>query len=127
MKIDKTVIKETLYIAAFVVFMSAIMQAVCICLNIWNYTLLLGNLWGAVIAVANFFAMGLFVQRAVSQTEEEARKTLKISQTVRFLGIIVLLIVGVVIPVFNTVTVAVPLGFPGLGIYLRPLIAKLKK
>ena len=62
MKIDKTVIKETKYIASFVIIFSVLMQAVFLIIGKWDYTVLIGNLWGIIIAVGNFFVMGLFVQ-----------------------------------------------------------------
>lgn len=127
MKIDKTVIKETEYIAVFVALFSVIMQAVFLCLGYWQYTVLLGNIWGIIIAIGNFFVMGLFVQKAVTQSEEEARKTVKTSQAVRFAALILLLVIGLIIPVFNSISVVLPLAFPSLAIYLRPLFDKNKK
>ena len=61
MKVDKTVAKETEYIAFFSVVLSVLMQAVFLIIGKWNYTVLLGNIWGIIIAVGNFFVMGLFV------------------------------------------------------------------
>ncbi len=127
MKIDKTVIKETVYIAAFVVAFSLIMQAVYLCLGYWDYTILLGNIWGAVLAVGNHFAMGLFIQKAVAQEPDEAKKTIKNSMSMRFAVLLILMIVGMVIPIFNPITIAIPLIFPSLAIYLRPLVDKTRK
>ena len=127
-KIDKTVIKETKYIAAFSVIFSCLMQAVFLIIGKWDYTVLLGNLWGIIISVGNFFVMGLFVQKAVTQSEDEARKTVKNSQSLRFMALLVLTIVGVCIPkAFHFVAVLVPLLFPQLAIFIRPLIDKNKK
>ena len=46
-KIDPTVQKETKYIAAVVIVLSAAMEAVFLVLGKWNYTVLLGNALGA--------------------------------------------------------------------------------
>ncbi|MBQ8740067.1 MAG: hypothetical protein IJY79_00775 [Clostridia bacterium] len=126
MKIDKTVIKETKYIASFVIVFSVLMQAVFLIIGKWHYTVLLGNLWGAAVAVGNFFVMGLYVQKAVSQEEDDAKKTIKASQSMRFAALVLLTGIGVVIPFFNWITVVVPLVFPSIAIYLRPLIDKNK-
>lgn len=126
MKIDKTVLKETKYIAAFVIIFSVLMQAVFLIIGKWHYTVLLGNLWGAAVAVGNFFVMGLYVQKAVSQEEDDAKKTIKASQSMRFAALVLLTGIGVVIPFFNWITVVVPLVFPSIAIYLRPLIDKNK-
>lgn len=125
-KIDKTVIKETKYIASFVIVFSVLMQAVFLIIGKWHYTVLLGNLWGAAVAVGNFFVMGLYVQKAVSQEEDDAKKTIKASQSMRFAALVLLTGIGVVIPFFNWITVVVPLVFPSIAIYLRPLIDKNK-
>ncbi len=124
MKIDKTVIKETKYIASFVVIFSVLMQAVFLIIGKWDYTVLLGNLWGAAVAVGNFFVMGLFVQKAVTQDEKDARQTVKASQSLRFAGIFVIVVIGILIPFLNSIAVVIPLIFPRIAIMLRPLMNK---
>ena len=126
-KIDKTVIKETKYIATFVVIFSVLMQAVFLVLSKWDYTVLLGNLWGAMVAIANFFVMGLYIQKAVTQEEKDAKQTMKASQSVRFAALVLFTGVGVVIPFFNWIAVVLPLIFPSFAIYLRPIIDKNQK
>lgn len=126
MKVDKTVLNETKYIAVFAVIFSVFMQAVFLVIGKWDYTVLLGNLWGDIIAVGNFFVMGLFVQKAVMQDEKDARQTVRASQNLRFMGIFILAVVGILIPFFNSVAVVIPLIFPRIAIMLRPLIDKRK-
>ncbi len=126
LKIDKIVIKETKYIASFVIIFSVLMQAVFLIINKWDYTVLLGNLWGAAVAVGNFFVMGLYVQKAVSQEETDAKQTIKASQSMRFAAMVLLTGIGVAIPFFSWITVVIPLVFPSIAIYLRPLIDKNK-
>ena len=128
MKIDKVVIKETKYIATFGVILSVLMQAVFLIIGKWHYSVLLGNLWGAAISVLNFFVMGLYVQKAVSQEEKEARQTVRASQSLRMFGIFVLAIVGLIIfkQTLARVAIVVPLIFPRIAIMIRPLINKNK-
>lgn len=125
-KIDKVVLKETKYIATFVAIFSVLMQAVFLIIGKWDYTVLLGNLWGAAVAVGNFFVMGLYVQKAVSQEEKEAKQTIKASQSMRFAAMVLLTGIGVVTPFFNWIAVVVPLVFPSVAIYLRPIVDKNK-
>ena len=61
-KIDPTVQKETKYIAAVVIVLSAAMEAVFLVLGKWNYSVLLGNALGALAAVGNFLLMGVTIQ-----------------------------------------------------------------
>ena len=123
-KIDKVVLKETKYIATFAAIFSVLMQAVFLIIGKWDYTVLLGNLWGAAVAVGNFFVMGLYVQKAVSQEEKEAKQTIKASQSMRFAAMVLLTGIGVVTPFFNWIAVVVPLVFPSVAIYLRPIVDK---
>lgn len=128
MKVDKTVIKETKYIASFVIIFSVLMQAIFLIIGKWHYTVLLGNVWGAAVSIGNFFVMGLYVQKAVAQEEQEAKKTIKTSYSLRMTLLLLFTIIGVVIkPVFYWMTVVVPLIFPSIAIFLRPLIDKNQK
>ena len=125
-KIDKTVIKETKYIATFSVIFSLLMQAVFLIIGKWNYTVLLGNLWGIIISVGNFLAMGIYIQKAVAQDEDEAKKTIKTSYSIRMTALLLLTVIGVVIPFFSWIAVTVPLTFPSIAVFLRPLFDKNK-
>lgn len=73
-KIDATVKKETLFIAAFTLIFSAVMELVFLLLGYWSYKVVLGNLLGFTAAVLNFFLMGYTVQKAVLLEEKEAKK-----------------------------------------------------
>lgn len=123
-KIDSTVIKETKYIAAWTLVFSVLMQAVFLVIAKWDITVLLGNLLGILISVGNFFLLGITVQKAVTKDEKEAKTVMKLSQTYRNLGIIVLVALGIILDCFNTVTVIVPVFFPRLAIAIRPLFDK---
>ena len=62
-KIDPVVIKETKYIAYFVIILSIAMEAVFLILRKWDVTVLLGNILSASAAVLNF----LFMQKLLLQ------------------------------------------------------------
>lgn len=128
-KIDKTIIKEIKYVAAFVIIFSAFMQAIILITGIWHWSMLLGNLWGAAVALGNFFAMCLYIQKAVEQDEKEAKQTMKASLSLRFA--IQVLFTGIGVAVFYNnyawISVVVPLVFPSFAAFLRPVIDKNKK
>lgn len=126
-KVDSTVIKETLYISAWVLILSIITQAVFLIIQRWDYTVLLGNLLSGTASVLNFFLMGLTVQSAVTKEEKEAKTALKFSQLYRFLFLIIVTIIGIVAPCFNNWTVIIPIFFPRIALLFRPLIDKAKK
>jgi hypothetical protein len=125
-KIDATVIKETGYIAFWVLVLSALTQSVFLVIGKWDYTVLLGNIWSGAVAILNFFLMGITVQRALEKNEEDAKKSIKVSQLYRFLFLVVTVIIGVVLPCFSTWTVIIPMFFPRIAILFRPLFDKRK-
>lgn len=83
----------------------------------FDYTVILGGIGGGVIAVLNFFLMGLAVQKAASATDEgTARMKLKASYSKRFMMMILWVIVAIVAPCFQFVAGIAPLLFPGTGL-----------
>lgn len=83
----------------------------------FDYTVILGGIGGGVIAVLNFFLMGLAVQKAASATDEgTARMKLKASYSQRFMMMILWVIVAIVVPCFQFVAGIAPLLFPGTGL-----------
>lgn len=123
-KVDSTIIKETVYIFAFTLIFSVLMQAVFLIIGKWNYTVLLGNLLGGIAAVGNFFLMGLSVQSALDKDEKDAKSTMKLSQMLRTLLLFIVAVIGHVAPCFNLLAVVIPYIFPRVAIALRPLFEK---
>ena len=83
----------------------------------FDYTVILGGIGGGVIAVLNFFLMGLAVQKAASATDEgTARMKLKAIYSQRFMMMILWVIVAIVAPCFQFVAGIAPLLFPGTGL-----------
>ena len=122
--IDATVLKETRYIAGITVLLSVVMEAVFCIVGKWDFTVLLGHLWGGACAVLNFFLMGLTVQSAVTKEEKDAKNLIRFSQSARMLMLLVLAGIGYLVPVFHTIAVVIPLLFPRAAIFLRPLFIK---
>ena len=123
-KIDPTVLKETSYIAAVCAVLSLLMQSVFLIIGKWDYTVLLGNLLGLLAAVGNFFLMGLTVQSALGKEEKEARRTVKMSQSLRLLMMFAVALIGYLLSVFNTIAMIIPFLFPRIADALRQFIKK---
>ena len=125
--VDPVVIKETKYIALWIVILSALMQAAFLVVGYflpdyaWNWTVLTGNLLGSAAVVANFFLMALGVQRALERDPDDAKKSMKASASGRMLGLFVVAVIGVVLPCFDSLAVLIPLLFPRIAIAIRPL------
>ena len=119
-RIDRTVLTETGYVALWSAVLSVLMQAVFLLIKRWDITVLLGNLLGVLLSVLNFFLMGVTVQIALRKDEKEAKNTLKISQTARFFMLFVGLVIGVLLPCFNTWAAVIPLLlFTRVAIFFR--------
>lgn len=123
-KIDPTVKRMTVYIAACVLVLSLMMQAVYLVIGAWNVTVLLGNLLGAFAAVLNFFLMGLTIQRSLTFAEEDAKKFIRVSQSLRMLMILVFCAIGAALPCFDLLAVILPQFFPRIGTMLWPRFEK---
>lgn len=123
-KLDKTVKKETLYIAYVTLILSVLMQAVFLILQKWDISVLLGNLWGDIAAVGNFLLLGITIQKAVSKPADEVQKLIKLSLSLRMVFLIAFALTGYLVPIFHTIAVIVPYLFPRIAIALRTLIIK---
>ena len=123
MKIDKAIKQESIYLLIGVVILSAIMEAVFLICGAFDYTVILGNILGGGIAVLNFFLMGITLQK--SHTEiKTAENRMKMSQSFRFLMLIIVAVIGGALPCFNIVAVVIPFFFPRVVMTIRGLKIK---
>lgn len=91
----------------------------------FDYTVILGGLFGGFVAVLNFFLMGLTVQKVASmEDEKDAKAFMKNSYSKRMLVQMVWVIVAIAAPCFQFVAGMVPLLFPGMGIKIRGILKK---
>ena len=101
MKVQKAVLKETGHIAIGVLIADVIMCIVFALLKKFDYTVVLGALLGTGIAVANFFFLGVTLQKAVGM-QEFASKYVRQSYSLRmffcFAGVIVSAVARASIP-----------------------------
>lgn len=85
----------------------------------FDYTIFLGGIGGGIIAVLNFFLMGLTVQKVAASSEEDAaRMKMKASYSQRMLLQMLWVIIAIAAPCFQFVAGIVPLLFPGITIKL---------
>lgn len=93
----------------------------------FDYTVFLGGIGGLIIAVLNFFFMGLTVQ-AVTNLEDEAdaRKLMKSSYSKRIGLQLLWIVLALALPVFFWVAGLLPLLFPSAGIKIKGIINQRK-
>ena len=123
-KLDPAVISTTAYVGIVSAILSVLMQVVFLLISKRDITVLLGNLFGLIVAVGNFFLMAYTVQKAVEKDEKDARNTIKLSQTGRFFALLIFAIIGYLIPVFNTIALVIPYLFPRIAVALSPIFNK---
>lgn len=123
-KIDSTVLKETAFVAAVTLVLSALLQSVFLVIGKWDYTVLLGNVLGAAAGIGNFFLMGLTVQSSLGLEVKDAKSRMKLSQTLRTLLMFAVAVVGYLVPVFNLITVVIPFLFPRIAVTVRAIMIK---
>lgn len=89
----------------------------------FDYTVFLGGIGGFIVAVINFFWMGLTVQKVANQEDEKmAQAIMRNSYRRRFLLQIAWIVVVLFAPVFFWATGMLPLLFPSASIKLRGFV-----
>lgn len=123
-EIQPAVKKETKRVAVMMVAGVALMFAGFCVLHLivpdivpFDYTVILGGIAGGVIAVLNFFLMGLTVQKvAAAPDEDSARNKMRASYTQRMLFQLLWVVLAIVIPCFQFAAGIIPLFIPSMGI-----------
>ena len=94
----------------------------------FDYTVILGGLGGGIIAVLNFFLMGLTVQKVVSLEDEgQARNKMKASYSQRMLLQLLWGIAAIVAPCFQFAAGLLPLLFPNIVIKTMGILGTKKQ
>ncbi len=138
MKVDETVKKETLYITKWVVILFLISQMFYvglvlilsyfkadvsalydwgIVLDKWDYKFPVASIISGLLAVLNFFFMGLTIQSTLEMDEKSAQSKIKMSQSLRKL--ILFGISAANAYLFNWIGAVLPLFFPRIAIAFR--------
>lgn len=111
----KFVLKETAIIAAGQAICVAIMIGVFALLGRFDRSVLLGGIFGGLIAVANFFAMAICTQIAADKAENQNIKGgqtfVQISYIVRLLLMALILFALVKSGLCNVIAAVLPLAF----------------
>ncbi len=91
----------------------------------FDYTVILAGGIGGVIAVLNFFFMGLTVQKIVSmEDEKQAAMKMKASYTQRMMLQVVWGILAIAVPCFQFAAGLLPLLFPNIVIKTAGILGK---
>lgn len=102
----------------------AVMAIAFICTLSFDLTLILGLIYGNIVAVANFFALGRSVENSLRRSPKQAQFFMNTSYVVRYLAVFFLMAAAVYIPFLSVYTAILPLLFPRFAILLRTLLLK---
>ena len=127
MKLSPAVKQETLHIAEGTAVGVVLMVAVFALLHKLSLWVVFSGVLGGILAVLNFFLLGLTVQKvAQGEDEERGRKWMQFSYNVRMLLLVVWLIVAISVPALNWVAALIPLLMPRVTIALMQLTGHYK-
>lgn len=124
MKLDEVVVKEVKYMSIAFICFSVLVQIIFLSVGKYNYTVLLGSIYGWALAILNFLFLGITIQKALNQDPEEAKKDIRYSYRLRILSLVVFAALGVVLPIFNAVVVLLSLVFPKIYYMFSPIFRK---
>lgn len=123
MKPQEAVLKETRNIALGTLILVIVMYIGYVIAGRFDVRVLLGGLYAGVVAVLNFFALGMTVQHAVNgiQSEDEAqaknaRAKVQLSYSVRLLGVFALAVLAIAGLKLDPLASLLPLLFPRITI-----------
>lgn len=140
LKPQKFVLKETGHIAAGVFSMVAIMLIIYGIIGKFSIAALLGGIYTGLLAVANFFIMGLTVQSIAERASEENRTEeqlqemtkhmkakMQLSYNGRMIAMFALVVVGIAVLDFDPLATLLPLVFPRITIAIMGFLSNAKK
>ncbi|MGN1340040.1 MAG: hypothetical protein ACI4WS_07080 [Oscillospiraceae bacterium] len=88
----------------------------------FDYTLLLGGVWGNVVGIGNFWLLGKSAESALRRRDaKSARSYMNTMYCIRYLGMFLALTLAAVLPFISVITAALPLFFPRIAITLKAL------
>lgn len=124
---DQPVYEEMRSLAPYFLTISGIYMAIMAVLFFalgFDYTLLIGGIYGIVITVLNFFMLGKSAQSALKKTAKSAQTYMNLMYCLRYLGLFALLTIGALAPFINLIAAAIPLFFTRISITVREITSK---
>ena len=123
MKIQKSIKTETLRLAAGLLAADVLVCVVFLLCHAFDYTVVLGALFGSAVAVGNFFLLGVTMQRAADRDSGQ-KKAVQLSYTLRMLMIAAAIVLGYLIPFFQLYAVLAPIVLATPVLLIMQAIAK---
>lgn len=132
MKLQPESKKELLRIAGGTALCTVAMWVIFAALHLvgwvrFDYTVVLGSVVGALVAVGNFAGICFVVQKIIDEPDEKRRKAkLQLSHNSRMLLQAVWVVAAIAAPCFQPFASVLPLFFPRITIYYLQITGKYK-
>ena len=132
MKLQPESKKELLRIAGGTALCTAVMWVIFAALHLvgwvrFDYTVVLGSVIGALVAIGNFAGICFVVQKIIDEPDENRRKAkLQVSHNSRMLMQAVWVVAAIAAPCFQPFASVLPLFFPRITIYYLQITGKYK-
>lgn len=122
LKKDEPIIEEMRLLLPYYLAVNAAYFLVIIVLFFalgFDYTLIIGAIYGNILTVTNFFLLGKSAQNAVKRTAKSAQTYMNTMYCLRYMGLFALLAIAAVTPFVNLIAAIIPLFFPKIIITIR--------
>lgn len=90
----------------------------------YDYSLILGGIYGNVFCVLNFWLLGITAQIAVKKSAKQAQTYMNSMYCLRYLGLFLVMTIAAILPFINIITAVIPLLFPKIVITIRTIREK---
>lgn len=128
MRKNEPIYEEMRSLAPYFLIISGIYMAVLMILFFamsFDYTLLIGGIYGIIVSALSFFFLGKTAQAAVKKASAKSAQTYMSGMyCVRYLGLFALLSLGALAPFISLITSVIPLFFVKFAILIRALKTK---
>lgn len=128
MRKNEPIYEEMRSLAPYFLIISGIYMAVLIILFFamsFDYTLLIGGIYGIIVSALSFLFLGKTAQAAVKKASAKSAQTYMSGMyCVRYLGLFALLSLGALAPFISLITSVIPLFFVKFAILIRALKTK---
>lgn len=127
MKMQEATKRETMHIGVGVLGLCLVMNLIFLLCGAWTMRVLWSTLLGGGWAVINFILLAFSVQiAAAAENEKRGKLKLQLSYSLRMLGTLAVVVVGLQVSCFHWLPVVLPLLFPRITILGMQLLGMYK-
>lgn len=123
MNLNPSIRKELTFLAGGLILGDILIVAVAILLHRFDYTVVLGAVWGSIFAWLSIFLLALRVQKVADAADETeralAQKKMRSSYFGRIMLMVFAVVIAVVVPFLNYIAALIPFLIPQPVLMLR--------